>query len=165
VRILVDKDRIMSRITLPVGGRAPYQPPTQAQFTNLVNDFWYHAVWTAKKLRRGELWTAIMCCDTYMKNLLARILEWHTHAVSPSNDDTWFNGRFIEEWADADAISQMHEAFAHYTQEDVARALLATMALFRRIATETAAQLTYSYPHQADADVSLWVEATLRDLR
>lgn len=164
IRILVDKDRVMSRITLPVGGRRPYQPPTQAQFTTLVNDFWYHAVWATKKLRRGELWMAIMACDSYMKNLLLQMLEWHTHAVSPSNNDTWFSGRFVEQWADANAVAALGEAFAHYTPQDIARALLATMALFRRVATETAAQLTYPYPYQADTDVSLWVEATLADL-
>lgn len=161
VRILVDKDRIMTRITLPIGGRRPYEPPTEAEFTNLVNDFWYHAVWTTKKLRRGELWTAIHCCDGYMKHLLRQMLEWHTHAVGPGNHDTWFNGRFVEQWAEPRAIEQMREAFAHYSPADVARALQATMALFRRVATETAAQLNYAYPFQSDAHVNTWVNATL----
>jgi aminoglycoside 6-adenylyltransferase len=30
-------------------------PPTQAGLEQLSNDFWYHVLWTAKKLRRGEL--------------------------------------------------------------------------------------------------------------
>jgi hypothetical protein len=37
-------------------GRAP--SPAQSEFLDLVNDLWYHAVWTAKELRRGEMWTA-----------------------------------------------------------------------------------------------------------
>jgi len=42
-------------------------PPAQDEFLDLINDFWYHTVWTAKKLRRGELWTAQGCSDSYMK--------------------------------------------------------------------------------------------------
>ncbi len=164
IRILVDKDRVMSRITLPIGLRTPYQPPTQSQFTNLVNDFWYHTGWTAKKLRRGELWTACMSCDGYMKDLLLRMLEWHTHAVSPSNHDTWFNGRFIEQWADSKAIAEMSAAFAHYDDADIRRALLASMDLFRRVASETAAQLTYPYPYEGDTDVTHWVERLLSEV-
>lgn len=163
-RVLVDKDRVMTRITLPLSGRPPYEPPTQAEFTNLVNDFWYHAVWTAKKLRRGELWTALQCCDGYMKQRLVRMLEWHTHAISSGNHDTWFNGRFVEQWADPKLLPQMREAFAHYTEQDTARALQATMDLFRLVATETAVQLSYEYPEKSDAAVAAWVRAALVEM-
>ena len=164
VRILVDKDRIMSRITLPLGARPSYEPPTQAQFTNLVNDFWYHTAWTAKKLRRGELWTALMSNNSYMKDLLVRMLEWHTHAVSSENYDTWYAGRFVEQWAALPALEQLGEAFAHYDPTDLKRALLSSIDLFRRVATETAAQLTYTYPYEGDTDVSQWVEALLEEV-
>jgi aminoglycoside 6-adenylyltransferase len=163
VRILVDKDRLMSRITLPLGRRPAYVPPTQAQFTNLINDFWYHAAWTAKKLRRGELWTALMSNNSYMKNLLMQMLEWHTHAISSENYDTWYQGRFVEEWADLATLEQLGEIFAHYDADDIKRTLAASMNLFRRVATETAAQLTYTYPYNSDANVSEWVKTILDD--
>jgi aminoglycoside 6-adenylyltransferase len=163
IRILVDKDRLMSRITLPIGLRTPYVPPTESQFTNLVNDFWYHAVWTAKKIRRGELYTALMSSDGHMKHLLMQMLEWHTHAVSPVNPDTWFSGRFVEQWADPRLLALMTESFAYYEQADIERGLLATMNVFRQAATETAAQLTYPYPFQADANITMWVEAVLEN--
>ena len=58
-----------------------------------------------------------------MKHLLRQMLEWHTHAISPGNHDTWFNGRFVEQWAEPRALEQMREAFAHYAAADVVRAL------------------------------------------
>lgn len=161
VRALIDKDRMMSRITLPLGRHIAYQPPTQAEFLNVVNDFWFHAVWTTKKLRRGELWTARLSLDSYMKHLLLKMLEWHTHAVSPHNHDTWFNGRFVEEWADPRALEDLRHAFAYYDPDDVARALGATMDLFRALATETAAQFTYPYPFGTDAQITAWVADNL----
>lgn len=164
IRVLVDKDRIMSRITLPIGSRATYQPPTQAEFLNLVSSFWFHAAWTAKKLRRGEVWTALMSCDGSMKWLLMRMLEWHTRTVGTENYDTWFDGRFVEEWADRRALAALTGSFAHYNAADIRRALLESMDLFRWLAQETAAQLTYPYPTQSDEDVTRWVETTLADL-
>ena len=161
LRVLIDKDRMMSRITLPMSYRTVYQPPTEAQFLNVVNDFWYHAVWTTKKLLRGELWVAKTSCDGYMKNLLLTMLEWHTRATKKQNYDTWFGGRFLEEWADPRAVEKLREAYSSYDAADVQRALLATMQLFRWLATETADSFTYDYPGGVDTSVTAWVKQNL----
>ncbi len=41
----------------------PLAPPDEAAFTELASDFWFHALWAAKKLRRGEVLTALGCLD------------------------------------------------------------------------------------------------------
>ncbi len=97
-------------------------------------------------MRRGELWTAKSCCDSYIKQLLRRMLEWHTRARRGASVDTWMRGRFLEEWADARAVVALPAIFAHYDEADVWRALLATMELFRWLALETAEGLGYAYP-------------------
>lgn len=157
MRVLLDKDRMMFRITLPIPRPQQYQPPTEAEYLNVVSDFWYHAAWTAKKLLRGEVWTAKACCDGYMKRLLLRMMEWHTHTVLPGSSDTWFNGRFLEEWGDRRALDQLRDTFARYDNDDVRRALVETMQLFRWLAKETATQLTYPYPVWGDEQVTQWV--------
>jgi aminoglycoside 6-adenylyltransferase len=58
-RLLVDQVGLDERLrNLAEQGSAP-GPPTQADFEQLTADFWYHALWVAKKLRRGEVYTAI----------------------------------------------------------------------------------------------------------
>lgn len=146
VRFLVDKEGFAERLKQIPVALPPYQPPTESEYLNLVHDFWYHTVWTAKKLRRGELWTAKSCCDSYIKQLLRRMLEWHTRARRGASVDTWMRGRFLEEWADARAVAALPAIFAHYDMADVWRVLLATMELFRWLALETAEALGYAYP-------------------
>ena len=84
--------------------------PDAAAFTELASDFWYHALWTAKKLRRGEVYTAISCLDGHMKARLVTLLEWHARAVDPGVD-TWHGGRFLERWADPGALSALERAY------------------------------------------------------
>ena len=55
-------------------------------------------------------------------------------------------GRFLEEWADVRAVESLPVIFAHYDEEDIWRALMATMDLFRWLAVESAELLGYSYP-------------------
>lgn len=151
LRVLADKDGVLAR-TLPLLDRlpaAPAGPPSAHAFSETIADFWYHAVWTAKKLRRGELWVAKSCCDGYMKALLLRLLAWHAGAVRGWQTDTWHGGRFLERWAEPAALAALRDAYAHYDTADVACALLATMALFRRLTVETATALAYPNPTDA----------------
>jgi aminoglycoside 6-adenylyltransferase len=158
LRVLLDKDGILPPLPT-VSSRGPVQPPSYKEFSEVVNDFWFHTVWTAKKLRRGELWTAKRCCDDYMKReLLLRMLEWQRRAEEPGAD-TWFNGRFIEQWASPAALEKLRIAFAHYDEQDVWRALRASMDLFDQVARETARRWGYDYPVENVGKVRRWVEA------
>jgi aminoglycoside 6-adenylyltransferase len=118
--------------------------PEPAAFANLVNDFWYHAVWTARKLRRGELWVARSCLDGHMKRLLLLVIEWK--ADLGASTDHWFEGRFLEQWTEPSTLAALGDSFAHYDSADVARALEATMGLFRRLASDLAVRLELPYP-------------------
>ncbi|MBN2499677.1 MAG: aminoglycoside 6-adenylyltransferase [Anaerolineales bacterium] len=149
VRFLVDKDQLTDELVEVNVARKPWIPPDEGEFLNLCNDFWYHTVWTAKKLRRGELWWGKSCCDNYLKHLLLRMLEWQARLSQP-NADTWMRGRFLEEWADARLVAALPALFAHYNSEDVWRALFATLNGFRIVAIEAAQKLGYLYPAEAD---------------
>jgi aminoglycoside 6-adenylyltransferase len=150
VRFLVDKDGFAEQVQTSKLNLPRYQPPAEGEFLNLVNDFWYHTVWTGKHLRRGELWWAKSCCDGYLKNILRQVMEWHTRTLIGEDVDTWLRGRFLEEWVDVRALEALPAVFAHYDDEDVWRALMATMDLFRRLAVETSEKLGYPYPSSGE---------------
>jgi aminoglycoside 6-adenylyltransferase len=154
VDVLVDKDGLLEEVQIPTAESRSRKPPTQADFLQLVNDFWYHAVWTAKKLRRGELWTAKGCSDIYMKSRLLRMMEWHACATNGWDHDTWHGGRFLEEWASPRVVEDLHGTFAHYDENDIWRSLFATMDLFRTLAVETSEKLGLMYPAPADKHVT-----------
>ena len=149
-RILIDKiglEKAMSQISQK---KEPYSLLPEEEFLNIVNDFWYHTVWTAKKLKRGELWTAKGCLDSHMKQKLLILMECYAHATNGINYDTWHNGRFIEEWAEPWIIEMLPKCFSHYNKEGIKAALLSTMDLFRTISVEIAKRCNYKYPYRAD---------------
>jgi aminoglycoside 6-adenylyltransferase len=160
-RVLVDKDDLAAVLTgLPAGPPAP-RLPEPPEFENAVQDFWYHAVWAAKKLRRGELFIAKGCVDGHMKRLLREVIECHARATHGPHYDTWHDGRFLDRWADPRAVAALRDAYAHYDEADVRRALEATMALFHWLAVETAERLGYPYPANADARATALVRQYL----
>jgi len=163
MRIILDKDGIgaeLQKIISSIENPTP-PPPTQHEFLEVVNDFIYHAVFTAKHLRRGELWWTVACLNCHMQWLLLRMMEWHARATHGWNYDTWFRGRFLEEWAHPQTLEGLRGAFAHYDENDTKDALLATMDLFHWMAMETAGKLGYAYPTEADQHVTKWIRNCL----
>lgn len=139
-RVLVDK--LGLEATLRTGAAAPATPelPDQAAFAQLSHDFWYHLVWAAKKLGRGELWIATQTCNCHLKGLLVTLLAWQAKAAD-AQVDTWHGGRFLERWADPQALRDLREAYAGYDAAEVARGLWATAELFQRLERDCAQRL------------------------
>ena len=121
---------------------------SEAEYLNMVNDFYFHIIWAAKKLLRGELWSAKMCMDAYLKNYLLKMLEVYT--ISRYHTDVWHDGRFLDRWAEEAVRQKLKECFAHYDKEDMWKALTATEELFTGLARETAQMKGYSYPAEAE---------------
>ena len=133
-QVVYDKIGVSDRLkTVSFSSQAKNSAFSEAEFSNLVNDFYYHAVWAKKKVLRGELWTAKMCVDCYLKNRLLQVIELYEKQIHGSDFDTWHNGRMLEQWAEADIIQELSRCFAHYDAEDILNALDRTVALFTRL--------------------------------
>lgn len=161
IKVLADKDGFANRFQDFLPDPPPWKAPTQAEFTRAVARFWHDSLWTANHLRRGELWWGKSGCDYRLKRDLLLMIEWHARATLGADHDTWQNGRFLEEWAPPETVSELRQTFAHYDADDIRRALFATASLFKRLAKETAALLQLDYPQEVDERISAIVAERL----
>jgi len=164
VRILLDKDQVITKLKAATAGAEKQTPkkPTQQEFQELVSDFLYHAVFTAKHLRRGELWWTALCLNCKLQDQIRTMIEWHALAKTDGKQDTWFRGRFLEEWADPQITRELRKTFTHYDKKDIRKALIASTTLFNHIAKETAQKLGYPYPTDKEQKIEKWIEKTLQ---
>jgi aminoglycoside 6-adenylyltransferase len=151
-RVLVDK--VGLELSPPPHSLSP---PTEADFVQLTNDFWYHAVLAMRKLRRGEVWVAKQSCDGYLKALTVDLLAWNTRAADPATD-TWHRGRFLERWADEASLRELRDAYAAYDAGSVERAIWSTVELFERLEHQCADRLGFARP-VPDDEVRLLLRA------
>jgi aminoglycoside 6-adenylyltransferase len=163
MRILLDKDHLTTRLQtlLESNGKPSPNLPTRSEFLQVVNDFLYHAVFTAKHLRRGELWWTVTCLNCYMQRLLLKMIEWYAMTTRSKGYDTWFRGRFLEEWTEPWITERLSSTFAHYDCDDIKRALLNVLSLFQKMAIETAEKLDYPYPAKSNKQLTEWIETCL----
>ena len=160
-RFLLDKDGLQARIGACDLKPAPAAHPGEGEFGELASDFWYHAVWTAKKLARGEVLLAKSVCDGLLKRQIRRMAEWQARAAHGLAYDTWHEGRFFEKWADPAIVRQLRGAYARYDGDEVWAALAATMEIFARSARETARQLKIDYSADSEQHAREFVSSLL----
>ncbi len=130
-----------------VRSEVTHDPMTEEEYINMVNDFCFHVVWTSKKILRGELWSAKMCIDAYLKNYLLKMIE--LYSVSRYSVDVWHDGRFIDRWADDNVKEALPKCFARYNREDIISALFETEKLFAFLAESAAELKGYHFPETA----------------
>lgn len=139
-RVLVDKDGQLASLSASV---AP-PPAESARVDGLgegVSDFWYHAVWTSRKLARGEFLMAHACLADRLRPKLVAMLR-----VEAGDRDTWHGERFFEEWVEPSKLGAFADTFATFSCADLARALAATMDLYAQIVRELAPRIGFEYP-------------------
>jgi aminoglycoside 6-adenylyltransferase len=159
-RILYDPGgRLKSLEGVSATPATAWSPPDANRFTNLVVDFWHHAMWTTKKALRGELVVARQALDNSMKGNLLLAIDWHAHLGEP-DVDTWHGFRFFEEWGDECMVQSFHATYGAATLEHIRVDLATTMDLFSRVAREVAVGLSYRYPERAEARVRDWIRRT-----
>lgn len=130
-----------------VNSKIVYGGMTEAEYINIVNDFCFHIVWTSKKILRGELWSAKMCLDAYLKNYLLKMIEMYSAYIC--NADVWHDGRFLDMWADDKIKKALTKCFAHYDRQDMISALSETRKLFCQLAKDVAIIRNFNYPENA----------------
>lgn len=159
-RVLVDKAGLGEKLK-----RVPEEEPVALmgaeEFQNLVGDFWYHAVWIAKKLVRGELFTAVACLNGYMQWRLLAMIEGLARAIHGTDYDTWHSGRFMEEWAEPWIVERMAGCWSGYGEKDAKRALMNIMGLFREVSSDLANRRHFVFRFEAECYATEWVKRLL----
>ncbi len=133
-RILLDRSGKLQRSLAGISAPTP-MPPTQASLDETLADFWYHCVWTAKKLRRGEIYTAHDCLDGYLRHLMMRLIRWNAE----HHGGSWHGTRFMEEWLPPEVADVLPGTWALHTAGDIARAMERMMLVVSRLAPLIAA--------------------------
>jgi aminoglycoside 6-adenylyltransferase len=162
-RVLLDKDGLAARLPLLRSHTSRPGAPTQAEFLDVIDKFWFFADRITRKLRRGELYVAATYHHDVVHGSLLPMIEWHSKATHGWDYDTWNGGHFLEEWADPRVVEGLRHMVAHRDAEDMGRALLATIDVFRWLAAETSERLGYPYPLSTDEQVSEWVKTSLSE--
>ncbi len=151
-KILIDKDGKGRNFPKPV--LKVNKIPLEKEYLTLVNEFWFKAYHVAKYLKRDEFWF-VKSWDWEMKNLsLLKMLEWHEQVKHNWNHNTYYMGKHIKQWLDAEIYQQLRETFTGSEIKENWNALFITLDLFRKLAINVADRLGFKYSNDTDKNMT-----------
>jgi aminoglycoside 6-adenylyltransferase len=133
--------------------RPPVPPalPSSDDVEAVAHDFWYHVLWVARKLARGELWVALLGLNGHLANLLRVAVQWD--AIAAGQPDVWHRGRFLERWARPDVVERLRGTLADYDPAAARAGLQAAADLFADLARPVADRVGATYPDEGERRV------------
>src|SRR6266542_2015028 len=156
-KILLDKDGVLEEIRKPSFKGFIVEKPNEKAFQENVNEFWFECYHVAKYLYRNDLWTA-KSRDWATKELLRQMLEWQEASKREWNFSPKNCGKEMQTWLNEYDWQNLQYCFGKFDKQDSWQALLNTITLYKKAATEIADNLKYEYNQKLEANISQFIE-------
>jgi aminoglycoside 6-adenylyltransferase len=146
-RVLMDKDNLTAGLQPPTYRAYIPHPPSQAEYQDVIEEFFHEATYVAKHLWRDDLMPAKFQLEKDMKaDLLRRMLEWrmeidHGWSVKPG-----VQGRGLKRRTRPDLWAELERTYVGAGIDENWEAMFATAELMRKVAREVGEALGYAYP-------------------
>jgi aminoglycoside 6-adenylyltransferase len=160
--VLVDKDDMAAKLPPCPYKTSRREAPASEAYEQNAEYFWYGQLQAAKAIRRRDLWPAKV---NEANPWLLEMLEWHAIGKNGGEYDVWFRGKFILDWIDPEFKTLLEKCFGAFDPLDSWMALMASVELYRRAATETAQFFDFEYPQDLDDNITGVIEEFFQEDR
>lgn len=154
--VLLDKDKALGE--LPPASDVDYwaRKPTNKQFQDCCNEFWWMNPYVAKGLWRGEFTYAKWMMEVVQEQLMD-MLTWYFGIKTDFKKAPGKQGKYIRAYVEPDIWAELERTYSDANVENNWESLFTAGSLFRRVARVVAEQFGFQYPQQDDDNVSRFI--------
>jgi aminoglycoside 6-adenylyltransferase len=156
--LLLDKDGTAG--PLPPASDKDYitLPPSEQQFANCCNEFWWVSTYIAKGLWRRELSYAKSMYEGPVRDMLILMLRWHIGIRTYFAVDPGKLGKYYEKYLEPGLWKEFVSTYPNGEYENIWGGLAVMCDLFRVVAMEVAGHFDYRYPALDDERVTAYLQ-------
>lgn len=154
-KVLVDKDGLTKDLKSPTYQTIMIHKPTEQDFKQLFNDFWWDTTYVAKCLKRGDIFYAKFMSENILRtDYLVPLIEWYISSSHGWNNITTNkHGRLFKKYLSTDMWNRVEATFSGSDIEENWQALFACADLVHELGTDLAEKLNFTYPAQLEMDI------------
>lgn len=156
--LLLDKDNDLPPFPAPSEVDYLPQPPSELEFFNCCNEFWWVCPYVAKGLVRQEIPYARHMHEAVVRPQLFKMLTWYIGLKTDFKVNPGKHGKYYKRYLEATLWELLEKTYANADYEASWQALFATCQLFSQVAQVVAESFTYPYPLQDDQRVRAYLQ-------
>jgi aminoglycoside 6-adenylyltransferase len=153
-KVLLEKDGLIAPI--PPASDKDYliRKPSEKEFSDTCNEFWWICMNIAKGLWRKELSYSMFMYEQINRNVLMRMLEWEIGRRTGYTKSAGKLGKYFEDFLAKDEWDAFVSTYSNGDYESIWDGLFTMTELFRKTARTVADHFGFSYPFEDDRNVS-----------
>jgi aminoglycoside 6-adenylyltransferase len=157
-KLLLDKDNCIGEFPPASDKDYVIKNPTEKEFFDCCNEFWWCSTNVGKGLWREELSYAKGMLEGPMRDMLIVMLEWHIGMKTNFTVNTGKFGKHFEQYVEKDTWEQFRKTFSNAEYENIWESFFVMGDLFREVANEIANTYGYQYPQDDDDKVTSYLK-------
>ncbi|MBP1165709.1 MULTISPECIES: AadS family aminoglycoside 6-adenylyltransferase [unclassified Chryseobacterium] len=154
-KVLLDKDNLTENLKSPTYQSVMIQKPTEKEFRQLINDFWWDTTYVAKCLKRGDIFYAKFMSENILRtDYLVPLIEWFIAGNHNWNTITTNkHGRLFKKYLSQELWSTIEATFSDSNIEKNWQALSAYADLVHELGTSLAEKFHFIYPEKLENEI------------
>jgi aminoglycoside 6-adenylyltransferase len=151
---LFDRDNLFS--DLPPADESDYLPrrPTEKEFHDCCNEFWWVSTYVAKGLWRDQLTYSRYMLDVIVRGQLIRMLSWHAALLSGFQKNLGANGKYLQQYVSKEVWEALRRTYCSADEQAAWGALLEMSDLFDKMAASVAESLEICFSNAEGKQVT-----------
>jgi len=141
--VWLDKDNLFAR--LPPSSDADYhiRKPTEKEFLDTCNEFWWVSTYVVKGLLRGEIIYAKDTLETVVRPMFMKVIEWKVGIDNDFRVSMGKSGKFLGKYLPGDFYKKILRTYSNCEREDNWKSLLLLAEIFAEASNFVADKLQY----------------------
>jgi aminoglycoside 6-adenylyltransferase len=156
--LLLDKDDIIG--SFPPSNDRDYliKRPSEKEFMDICNEFWWICMNISKGLWREELTYAMFMYEQVNRNVLIRMIEWDIGIKTNFTKSAGKLGKDFKNFLDEGEWDEFVATYPDSDYENIWQSLFNMCDLFRKVATNVANHFEFEYPYDDDKNVTAYLQ-------
>jgi len=161
--VWLDKDNMFSKVSSPNDSDYLIRKPTEKEFLDSCNEFWWVTTYVAKGLVRKEIIYAKEMLETVVRPMFMYIITWYIGAKTNFSVSVGKGGKFMKDFLLPDLHNRILQTYSDHDSENNWSALLLMTNIFGELASAVAASLGYNYAIAEEKNVTAYLEQLYRE--
>jgi aminoglycoside 6-adenylyltransferase len=150
--VWLDKDKMFSTIGLPNDSDYFVKEPTEKEFLDTCNEFWWVCTYVAKGLARNEIIYSKEMLETVVRPMFMNIIAWYIGIETNFSVSTG-KGRFLKSLLPPDLYNDILETYSDQALENNWKALFLVTGIFGKLARAVSGTLNFRYVTSEEENV------------
>lgn len=156
-RVWLDKDSLFSNLPEPDEKDYLIKRPTERQFRDVCNEFWWVCTYVSKGLLRNEITYAKAMMENPVRQMFMKIIGWHIGVSTNFSVSLGKDGKYMRQYLSEKEYKSILETYADYKTKNIWKSLFLMIELFSAFANDVSENLSFKYNQEEQLNTVAWL--------